>query len=162
MTTPTHGGATARTIGIPGIALVVAGAVLLALSFVTLAWYDVGHGIASIKFSSLHALSSHGHGARVPRWYFGWLAGLLLGVVIVLGIAANLPGPLAPVLRIVGPVIGLFGVVVTYWALHKVVTPASVFDHTGAGLWFAFAGFLLAGTGAALGPRTRQGATITP
>ena len=139
------------SVGVVGVVLVVVGAVLLLIAFTTLTWYEVGSR-ASITFGTLHDLSTRAGGARAPRWYFGWLAWLLLALVVVVGIAANVRSALSVPLRVVGLLTGLAGLAATYWALHKVVTPASVFDHARAGVWFAFAGFLVAGLGASVGP----------
>jgi hypothetical protein len=114
-------------------------------------WYSVAHG-HQIKFSTLHDLTDRAGGSRAPRWYFSWLAWLLLALVVIVGAVANVPGPLSVPLRVLGLLLGIAGIVATYWALHKAVAPASVLDDARAGVWLAFVGYLFTAVGATLGP----------
>jgi hypothetical protein len=140
-----------RPFGVIGLVVLAIGAVLLIVAFTGVTWYSVAHGV-DIKFSTLHDLTQRAGGSRAPRWYFSWLAWLLLALVVVVGAVANVASPLSVPLRVLGLLLGIAGIAATYWALHKVVTPASVFDHASAGVWLAFAGYLLAGVGATIGP----------
>jgi hypothetical protein len=154
---------TDRTLGVPGIALVLAGAVALMLSFTTTTWYagqsSGPDSISRITFSTLHHLTSIIPGApSSTKAYFGWLAWVLLLLGVIIGVAANVPWPVAPgasiALRVAGAVLGVLGMVVTYYAMHKLFAPsgASVFTHSRAGLWLAFVGYAVIAAGAAIGP----------
>ena len=154
-----------RAVGVPGIVLVLLGAVLALLSFRFLHWYDVpaGHDSSGdVTFSKLHTSADQLGGAGMAAAYFGWLAWLLLIAGIVLGVAANLPTPMSDALRVTGFLVGLLGVGGTFYAL------AQHFNATGSrngilhnatwGTWAAAAGFALIAVGAVLGPR-RTGRT---
>jgi hypothetical protein len=143
-----------------GVALVLAGAVLVLLSFRFLHWYDVPSGSDSsgdVTFSKLHASAEQLGGAGVASAYFGWLAWVLLLGVIVLGVAANLPSAAADPLRVAGFLVGLAGAAGTYYAMAQhfdaTGSRASVFHNSTWGLWAAMLGFLLAAAGAVHGPR---------
>jgi hypothetical protein len=147
-------------IGVLGVVLVITGAVLVLIAIRFLHWYDVpaGHDSSGdVTFSKLRASAEQLGGAGVASAYFGWLAWLLLLAVIVLGVAANLPTPVADPLRVAGFLVGLVGAAATYYAMaqHFNATGSShnVFHNSTWGLWAALLGFLLAATGAVLGPR---------
>jgi hypothetical protein len=152
--------ASRRSIGVPGVVLVLAGAASVLLSFRFLHWYDVpaGHDSSGdVTFSKLHDSSEQLGGAGVANAYFGWLAWVLLLASIVVGVAANVPSPLADGLRVGGFVVGVIGVGGTYYALaqHFNATGSAhnVFHNATWGVWAALVGFLLAAVGAVLGPR---------
>lgn len=158
---------TQRAVRLPGVLLVLAGAALVLASFRFLDWYEistrnVADSAGNVTFSSLHSSADQLGGAGSASVYFGWLAWLLLIAVILTGVGANLPfGPADP-LRVAGFVLAVIGVATTYLAvaqLHNAQVAAgaqkhSVFHNSTWGLWTAFAGFLLAAAGAALGPRS--------
>jgi hypothetical protein len=110
-----------------------------------------------VTFSKLHDSSEQLGGAGVASAYFGWLAWVLLLASIVVGVAANVPSPLADGLRVGGFVVGVIGVGGTYYALaqHFNATGSAhnVFHNATWGVWAALVGFLLAAVGAVLGPR---------
>jgi len=154
--------AAGRTIGVPGVVLVLAGAVLALLSFRFLHWYDVpaGHDSSGdVTFGKLGDSADQLGGAGVAAAYFGWLAWLLLIAGIVVGVAANLPTPLADPLRVTGFVVGLLGTGGTLYALaqhfHAAGSTNGIFHNASWGTWSALAGFVLIAAGAALGPRRR-------
>jgi hypothetical protein len=147
-----------RTIGVYGITLVVAGAVLLLLAFTTLSWYRIdtvgADSVGSLRFtfSKLHDLLRDNHSApRSSRVYFGWLAWTLLLSMIAVGFVANLPTRAAVVLRPIGLAIGAFGVSMTYYSFDK-LNGGNHLDHARAGVWLAMIGFAAGAVGAALGP----------
>jgi hypothetical protein len=158
---PTGSGA---SIGVVGLAAVVLGAVLVLVSFTALSWYGGGRGADSAgaaKFGDLHTLATAVAGSGLGRTYFSWLAWILLILVIVIGLAANIPSPGTGALRGIGLVVGGAAAVLTYLAVAKLFdavhalggTQVGVFDHAQPGLYLALAGFLLAGVGAAIGPK---------
>jgi hypothetical protein len=149
----------ARSIGVPGIGLILAGVVLLLVSFTAVDWYPGSNrpsAVAHIGFTDLHHLTAASTSVAIAKAYFGWLAWVLLILVIVVGFAANVPTPAANGLRVAGFALGLAGAAVTYLALDRLAGWAgsrSAFDHARAGVWLAIGGYLVAGLGAGLGPR---------
>ncbi len=159
--------AAGRTIGVPGVLLVLAGGVLALLSFRLLHWYDVRAGQDSsgdVTFPKLRASADQLDGAGVAAAYFGWLAWLLLLAGIVLGVGANVPSPIADPLRVTGFVVGLVGAGGTLLALqqhfHAAASRHGILHNASWGLWAALAGFALIAVGSVLGPRRRR--TTTP
>lgn len=153
-----------RSVGGFGVALVVAGTALVVLAVASLQWYRVSRGTdvagSGFTFRDLQQDADE-LGAPVAAAYFNWLAFALGLAVAVAGILANVPNPLSGLLRVLGFLVGIAGVVGTYYALAQLFdaqhaaggTAHSVVDNASYGLWSALAGFLLAGIGAALGPR---------
>ena len=153
-----------RTIGVPGVVLVLLGALCVLLAFRFLHWYDVpaAHDSSGdVTFSKLHASADQLGGAGVAAAYFGWLAWLLLLAGIALGVAANLPTGLADPLRVVGFLVGLLGTAGTYYALaqhfNATGSPHGIFHNSTWGTWAALAGFAIMAVGSALGPRRTGG-----
>jgi hypothetical protein len=171
-----HGGASAtgvrfqrvtaaqRTARVPGVVTVITGAALILVSFQFLDWYDVPPRSAdtagNVTFDKLQSSADQLGGAGVASAYFDWLAWVLLILVILAGVAANFPTPMADALRVVGFLLGVIGVAGTYYALaqHFNATGSkhNVFYNSTWGLWLALAGFVAAAAGAALGPRSAQ------
>jgi hypothetical protein len=152
-----------RSIGAPGIALTLVGAVLLMISFTAVDWYPGSTGpsaIAHITFTDLHRLTTANTTVGIATAYFGWLAWVLLILVIAVGLAANLPTRAANGLRAAGFALGLAGAACTYLALSKLASASGgsvgAFDHARIGVWLALAGYLVAGAGAAIGPLRRE------
>jgi hypothetical protein len=153
-----------RALRLPAVALVLAGSVLVLVSFRFLDWYDVPsrHDSAgSITFGTLHGNADQLSGAGAATAYFDWLDWLLLILLIAVGIAANLSAPMTDALRVAGFLLGLLGAAATYFAiaqLHNAQVAAgaekhSVFYNSSWGMWAAFVGYLAAAAGAAIGPR---------
>jgi hypothetical protein len=153
-----------RGIGVPAVVLVLVGTALVVVSFRFLDWYDVpehADSAGDITFSKLHDTADQLGGAGAASAYFDWLAWLLIIALIVIGVGASLPVPIADGLRVVGFLLGVIGAGATYFAiaqLHNAQLSAgaekhSVLFNSTWGIWAAFAGFLLAATGAGLGPK---------
>jgi hypothetical protein len=145
-----------RVIGLLGAAV---GAGVLIAGFTALAWYRiVGR---DIKFSDFHTALSRPGAPAFPKAYFGWLGWVLLTVVVVSAVLASLPiGSLALTFRIVAPVAGVIGIVVTLLALNSYWNNAKsflgdigVFKHSAVGLYATLIGFLIAGVAGLFGPR---------
>lgn len=151
--------ARSRSIGAPGIALMLVGVVLLLISFAAADWYPGSAGpsaVAHVTFSDLHRLTAGNSSAGIATAYFGWLAWILLILIIAVGFAANLPTAAASGLRVAGFALGLAGAAVTYLALAKLASAGDgtggAFAHARAGVWLAIGGYLVAGAGAVIGP----------
>jgi hypothetical protein len=149
-----------RGIGVPGLLLVLGGAALVLVSFRYLDWYAApksADSVPRITFSRLHDNGDQ-VGAVVAKAYFDWLSWVLLIGVIAVGAVANAPSRIADALRVLGFLFGLVGTAATYYALAQYFDASgskhNVLYHSTWGLWLALAGYLVAGIGAALGPRT--------
>jgi uncharacterized membrane protein len=143
-----------RSIGAPGIGLVVLGAVLVLLSFTTLSWYSGSHeadSVGDITFNLLHHLRND---PTLTHAYFTWLSWVLLLAGIAVGFTANFPTEVATPLRMASIVLGVAGAVLTYLSLHSLTSVAhrGVFDHAGPGIYATMAGFVVIGLGGAVGP----------
>jgi hypothetical protein len=151
-------------VGALGVTLVVAGVVLVILAVASLQWYRVDPGVdvagSGFTFRDLQQNADQLH-APVAAAYFSWLAFALGLGALVAGVLANLPTVGTNVLRLVGFLIGVAGVVGTYYALAQLFyaqraaggASHSVLENASYGVWCALAGFLLAALGAVLGPR---------
>lgn len=141
----------------------IAGAVMLLVSFTSLNWYPGSTGadaVPDITFRKLHA-QSHGPGVpAITEAYFSWLAWVLLIAVIVVAVLANLPSRTANALRMLGFFLGLVAAALTYLALEEPHegTTGSALDHAQSGIWLALAGYLVAGIGAVIGPLRAEAA----
>jgi uncharacterized membrane protein len=150
-----------QTFGIVGLIVAVVGAAVLISGFF-LSWYKVAG--QEIKFSDIHKdLNAAGSVApALPKAYFGWLAWVLLALVIITAVLANLPiGSSALIFRIVAPIVGLAGVLLTLLALNSYfdkakdvgATDVGIFKHSAIGLYLTLAGFVIAGVAGVFGPR---------
>lgn len=159
-------------IGVVGVGLVSAGAIALILSFTTLEWRHrpAAHGdtVTRIDFSALRRNLEHFPAGGKPAAsiaYFSWLCWVLLIALIIVGFAANLPSRGSDGLRLTGFFLGLVGAAFTYYALSRYAeathdlfgTSSGALDNADLGIWFALAGYLLAGLGSALGPMAARG-----
>jgi hypothetical protein len=153
-----------RGIGVPGAMLVIAGGAVVLIAFRFLEWYDTparADSADKITFSELHGSADQLDGAGAANAYFNWLAWLLLIALVLVGVAATMPIQAADALRVVGCVVGVVGVVATYFAvaqLHDAQVAAggerhNAFYNSTWGLWLTFAGFASGAIGALLGPR---------
>jgi hypothetical protein len=153
-----------RRVGLPGMALVVAGAVLVLIAFRFLDWYDAPASADSapqISFDELHSSADQLGGTAAATAYFDWLAWVLLIALVAAGVAGNVPSRATDAMRVTGFVLGAVGVAATFVAiaqLHHAQVSAgaarhSVFYNSTWGFWLTVAGFALAAVGAALGPR---------
>jgi hypothetical protein len=139
---------------------VLVGAVAVLIAVVALDWYDVEPGLDAVPAVRFHTLADTADRLEVP-WlvpaYFDWLIWVLLIALIATGTLANAPIPGADALRVAGVVLGLAGAALTYYSLQEIKSYGDegtyAFHHATVGVWFAMGGFLVAGLGAAIGPR---------
>jgi hypothetical protein len=146
-------------VGSIGLALTAVGGVLLIISFTAVDWFTRGTNEGPSHFGDIHDIVTQFSGlvAEPAKLYFGWLAWVLLAAAVVAALAANLPSPVSDAFRVVGPLVAVGGALMTFWAL-KIVKSADpsytdYLKHARAGFWLAVAGFVVAGAGAAFGPR---------
>ena len=145
-----------RVIGLLGAAV---GAAALIVGFTALAWYRIADH--DIKFRDIHRTLDQPGVPALPKAYFGWLGWVLVAVVVVSAALASLPiGSLALTFRIVAPVAGIIGMVVTLLALssywdntRSFLADVGDFKHGAVGLYVTLIGFLVAGLAGIFGPR---------
>ncbi len=154
-----------QTFGALAAVLTGIGAVLAVLAFTILNWFE---GNPSSHFQDVKTALSEAHALHadsgVARLYFDWLAWALLAVAAISALLAATPAIGGP-FRIIGVVVALAGVVVTFLAIKLVngsltVNGASTYvdylKHARIAFYAAVAGFLLIAIGAALGPRNKR------
>jgi len=155
-----------RAVSVPGLLLVLIGAVLELVSFRLLDWYSAptrADSTSEITFSALHDSADQLSGAGAATAYFDWLSWLLLIALVAIGVAANLPIPRADLLRVIAFLLGLVGLAATYFAiaqLHNAQVSAGAENHnlfynSTWGLWLAFLGFAAGAVGAVIGYRSK-------
>jgi len=144
--------------GIVGLAVTAVGALLLVIGVAALNWYTV-LGQAG-KLSDL-GVSAKDIDAGLMKAYSGYLVWILVLAVVAAAVIASLPSGAAALFRIIAPVLGVIGVVVTllasstFWnkAKDTGLQDAGVFKHAQIGLFLTLAGFLIAGIAGVFGPR---------
>jgi hypothetical protein len=157
--------------GVVGAVLAALGAACLIVSFTAVNWFSGSTRNSPAHFSNVHdvlkLLDRFGNvAARPAQLYFGWLGWVLLATVLVLAVLAVVPSPLSGVSRLLGFLVAVAGIVMTFLAIKLTKgtlgldanTSGSYGDwlgHARIGFYLAVAGFLLAGIGAAFGPRRR-------
>ena len=140
---------------------VLAGGAAVLMSFVFLDWYRYPNSganrVDAVTFRGLAANDDVAGMPAIVSIYFDWLAWVLLIVVIAVGAAAVIASRAVGALRAGGLLLGAIGAVATYWAVQEATSFGDeggyAFQSASLGLWFALGGFLLAGIGAAIGPR---------
>ena len=157
---------TRPSVDVLGLGLLAVGVMAAVVSFVTLHWYSVDSAADSagdgFTFADLHANADQ-LGAPVAAAYFDKLAWGLVAVVVLLGLAARIPSPLSPLLRMLGFLAGVLGLALTYYALAQLFNAQraaggsghGVLHNAGAGLWLAYAGYALLALGAVVAPGRR-------
>lgn len=144
--------------GIVGLAVAAVGALLLVIGVAALNWYTVlgQEGKLSDLGDSAKDLD-----AGLMKAYSGYLVWILVLAVVAAAVVASLPSGAAALFRIIAPVLGVIGVVVTllasstFWnkAKDTGLQDAGVFKHAQIGLFLTLAGFLIAGIAGVFGPR---------
>ncbi|MDT4943700.1 MAG: hypothetical protein QOH14_433 [Pseudonocardiales bacterium] len=157
--------------GVVGAVLAALGAACLIVSFTAVNWFSGSTRNSPAHFSNVHdvlnVLDRFGHvAARPAQLYFGWLGWALLAAVLVLAVLAVVPSPLSAVSRLLGFLVAVAGIVMTFLAIKLTKGTLALeantrgsygewLKHARIGFYLAVAGFLLAGIGAAFGPRRR-------
>ena len=154
---PTRAGG--QSFGVIGAVIVVVGAILGIVAFTATNWFD-GH--EDSHFSDVHnavqVLDRYKVANGVSVAYFGWLAWVLLAAAVVFALIANIPSTAGAAFRVIGPLVAAAGLAFTFLAIRLATKSDSnsygdYLKHARVAFYLALAGFLLAGVGAALGPR---------
>jgi hypothetical protein len=145
--------------GIVGTVMALLGGVVLVVSFTALEWFaDFGgtQSGGSVSFGDVSNVVGNSSAAKgFASAYFGWLAWLFVIVVVVAGVLASVPSPALRVFRIIGVVVGFAAAGLSFLAI-QLFDNSSYLDylkHARIGFYFAVIGFVVAGIGAAIGPR---------
>jgi hypothetical protein len=147
-------------IGVVGLGITVAGAVLVTIAFTALDWLKVG---GNSTFGRIHGrLEIIGPlAAGVAKAYFSWLGWLTFGVVVAVAVLAKLPVPFPAVLRPLGVVLAVVAIGLTFGSIKLVTTSVPSYADTlrnqSLGFYLAIGGFLVVGVGALIGPRRGTG-----
>lgn len=144
--------APADTFGIAGTVMALLGGILVVVSFTAVNWRsDSNSGFGDIH-DGLNSIGNRANGFASA--YFGWLGWVFLVLVVVAGVLSSVPTPALRVTRIIGTVAGFAAAGLTFLAIDLVdgVTYTHYLKDARLGFYFAVAGFLLAGIGAAIGP----------
>ena len=105
--------------------------------------------------------SADGIDAGLMKAYSSYLVWILVVAVVAAAVFASLPSGAAALFRIITPVLGVIGIVITllasstFWSKAKDtgLPDAGVFKHTQIGFYLTLAGFLIAGVAGVFGPR---------
>ncbi|HZC72319.1 MAG TPA: hypothetical protein VE442_16610 [Jatrophihabitans sp.] len=175
--------------GIAGAIFILIGTAAVVLGFTVLHWFrngdkrsffaTIGNDSTFSKISdgydSLKSSLANAQGGRfehdvhtgIGPTYFGWLGWVLLAAAFILAVLAVVPTAMAPLFRVLGVVVALGAVGLTFWAVYIVritgqlkallgtQTPSytDFLSHAFLGFWFTAGGFLLIGIGAGFGSR---------
>ena len=153
------------------------------LALTVLTWFStdrvgtIFRAVGNRRFNTVHDALEAGHDQipallskyvdfGISRIYFSWLAWVLFAAAVVIAIIALLPTPATPFLRVLGIVVGIAAVALTFWAIDLVSLSGPVaesasqnpkygdyFLHTNIAFWFAVVGFLMIGVGTLIGSR---------
>ncbi len=135
-----------------GVGVAALGGLLLLIAFSGVAWYSRGDTTTNVH--KLTAIASKHPDAGLAHAYFGGLCWLLILAVVAFGVAACLlTGPVSRILALVALLLGIVGIWATLTALEPIKAAlrsvgyrqVGIFKYTSIGLWFALAGFVLAG-----------------
>jgi hypothetical protein len=139
--------------GIAGTVMALLGGILLIVAFTAIDWF----GNPTLSFSDVgNGLDAAGDNANgFASAYFGWLAWLFLVVVVVAGVLSSVPTPALRAFRIIGTVVGFAAAGLSFLAVQLSDHNSYLYylKHARVGFYFAVIGFLIAGIGAAIGPR---------
>ncbi|PZS17515.1 MAG: hypothetical protein DLM57_08340, partial [Pseudonocardiales bacterium] len=153
-----------QSFGMVGALIAALGAILVIVAFTAVDWFKKGSGSHS-HFSDIHRALDQGKGfaAGPAKLYFAWLGWTLLVAVVIVALLANLPSPAAAALRILGSLLALAAIALSFLAISLAKSglhgPAytTYLKDARLGFYLAVGGFLLAGIGAAIGPMRRRG-----
>jgi magnesium-transporting ATPase (P-type) len=142
-----------RTFGSVGLAVTAIGAIAVILAFTVFDWFKHANGHA--HFSDLKTAADAGSGvATMTKLYFDWLGWVLLVAAVVTAVLACLPIVASKVWQLVGLLVGLVSVGLTFLAIKgNGSSYSATLKQTTVGFYVAAAGFLVLGIGAAIGSR---------
>jgi len=143
-------------VGVAGLALAIAGGVLGVIAFTAVDWFK---GDRPSHFHDVHnvlkALHAQHLDTAISKLYFDWLGWAVLAAAVIIAILANLPSPASAGLRVLGALIGLAGIGLTFWAIEFAhgVAYSEFLKHARLGFYLTLGAFLLTTIASLLGPR---------
>lgn len=156
-----------QAFGIVAAVVTAVGAIAVVLAFTSVNWFKGATASDPAHFGNIRTLldTSGSSAATLAKAYFDWLGWALLVVAVLSAILAAVP-TVGAALRVIGPVVALGGVVLTFFAIqllksgvtadHALSSYSDYLKNARLGFYLALAGFVLIGIGAALGPRHRR------
>ena len=150
------GAASDQAFGIVGTVLALLGGILGIVVLTGLEWFngsDVGRGLSFGDVRTLVGNSSSATGFASA--YFGWLAWVFLIVAVVAGVMASFPSPALRAFRVIGTVIGFAAAGLSFLAIQLSANGSYVdyLKDARIGFYLMVIAYILAGVGAAIGPR---------
>lgn len=149
------GAASDQAFGIVGTVLALLGGILGIVTLTGLEWFNGGIN-GSRDFSDVHdAISASPNSPGFATAYFGWLAWVFLIVAVVAGVMASFPSPALRAFRVIGTVVGFAAAGLSFLAIqiNTQVGYVEYLKHARIGFYLMVIAYILAGTGAAIGPR---------
>jgi hypothetical protein len=149
----------ADSFGIVGTVMALLGGVVLVVSLTALDWFADFGGTRSggnATFGDVSDVVGNSSAAKgFASAYFGWLAWVFVIVVVIAGVLASVPSPALRVFRIIGVVVGFAAAGLSFLAIQLFDNTSYLeyLKHARIGFYFAVIGFVVAGIGAAIGPR---------
>jgi hypothetical protein len=145
------GAASDQQFGIVSTVLALLGGILGIVTLTGLDWFK-----GSTSFSDVHdALEANPNSATgFASAYFGWLAWTFLIVAVLAGVMASFPSPALRAFRVIGVVVGFAAAGLSFLAIQ--LLQGSYLDYlkdARIGFYLMVVAYLLAGIGAAIGPR---------
>jgi hypothetical protein len=149
------GAASDQQFGIVSTVLALLGGILGIVTLTGLEWFHLKFG-GSASFGDVHdALKANPSSATgFASAYFGWLAWTFLIVAVLAGVMASFPSPALRAFRVIGVVVGFAAAGLSFLAIQ--LQQGSYFDYlkeARIGFYLMVVAYLLAGIGAAIGPR---------
>lgn len=156
-----------QAFGIAAALVTLLGAVAVILAFTSVNWFKGATSSDPARFGNIRSLldSSGASAATLAKAYFGWLGWTLLAVAVLTAILAAVP-TIGAAFRVIGPVVALGAVIVTFFAIQLLKSGISAdqalssygdyLKNARLGFYLALGGFVLIGVGAALGPRHQR------
>ncbi len=146
------GAASDQAFGIASSVMALLGGIVGIVALTGLEWFKGGISFSDMS-SRLDAAGSLANGFSAA--YFSWVAWAFLVVAVAAAVMASFPSPALRAFRIIGVVVGFAAAGLSFLAL-QLVDNSSYTDnlvHARVGFYLILVAYVLAGIGAAIGPR---------
>jgi hypothetical protein len=156
-----------ETFGVVAAALAAVAAVAGVLSLTVVDWFNGGNSLFSDVRKVVTSNQTKQYATGLAKVFYGWLAWVLLAVVVILAVVAASPNVGRP-FRAVGAIVAVASIVVAFLAIKFFNSNAGAIDsefngysayikHARAGFWMFVAALLIGGIAAAIGARRNPG-----
>jgi hypothetical protein len=146
------GAASDQAFGIASSVMALLGGIVGIVALTGLEWFKGGISFSDMS-SRLDSAGSFANGFSAA--YFGWVAWVFLIVAVAAAVMASFPSPALRAFRIIGVVVGFAAAGLSFLALQLVDNSSytSNLAHARIGFYLILIAYILAGVGAAIGPR---------